>query len=214
MRPLVLPAAALVVLTLITDPRAGLSPPAALTTPPVLPQLDPEWSGWRSPPRPRDPPPAPVERVGPITDLGPGVRLPPAHVAAALDHYAVRFDPGCESVDFRRFVYVIASIESGLWGYSSRIRSPAGAVGVMQVMAATARRPGFGVRPLRDRRDYRENIRFGVEYLAALLRRYRCAMDRAAAAYNGGIGREDRGRRYAEMRRYVRWLEQRYGTGR
>jgi soluble lytic murein transglycosylase-like protein len=66
-----------------------------------------------------------------------------------------------------------------------------GATGLAQVMGPTAQDPGFGVTPLRDRLDPVENLRFGAEYLAAMLRKYDGDYSRALAAYNAGPGRVD-----------------------
>lgn len=66
-----------------------------------------------------------------------------------------------------------------------------GATGLAQVMGPTAQDPGFGVAPLRDRMDPVESLRFGAEYLAAMLRRYEGDYPRALAAYNAGFGKVD-----------------------
>lgn len=60
----------------------------------------------------------------------------------------------------------------------------------MQVMQNTARDPGFGVKPLawEDRFDPKENVRFGVEYLQAMLDKFDGDQVRALAAYNWGPG--------------------------
>lgn len=75
-----------------------------------------------------------------------------------------------------------------------RAVSPAGAAGLMQVMPATARDPGFGVRPLdwNQRFNPRENERFGRDYLGAMLNRYDGDPTRALIAYNAGPGTADR----------------------
>lgn len=69
--------------------------------------------------------------------------------------------------------------------------SPKGAQGLTQVMPATGRDPGFGVSPLRDSSP-QENVRFGRDYLTAMLRRYPGRPDLALAAYNAGPGVADR----------------------
>ena len=69
--------------------------------------------------------------------------------------------------------------------------SPVGAQGLMQIMPATAKDPGFGVSPARDG-SVAENIRVGDEYLGAMLKRYDGDMDRALAAYNWGPGNADK----------------------
>jgi hypothetical protein len=69
--------------------------------------------------------------------------------------------------------------------------SPKGAQGLTQVMPATGRDPGFGVAPLRDGSP-QENVRFGREYLTAMLKRYPGRPELALAAYNAGPGVADR----------------------
>ncbi len=69
--------------------------------------------------------------------------------------------------------------------------SPKGAVGLTQVMPATGADPGFGVSPLRDSSP-QENVRFGRDYLTAMLKRYPGRPDLALAAYNAGPGVADR----------------------
>lgn len=71
--------------------------------------------------------------------------------------------------------------------------SPKGAQGLMQVMPATARDPGFGVKPMDPTKafDPAENQRFGTEYLNAMKSRY--GDDEAAlVAYNAGPGVADK----------------------
>lgn len=72
--------------------------------------------------------------------------------------------------------------------------SPRGAAGIMQIMPATARDPGYGVRPLQgwDGVDPRtasveEQIRFGTDYLNAM-KRVHGSEELALAAYNAGPG--------------------------
>lgn len=69
--------------------------------------------------------------------------------------------------------------------------SPRGARGLTQVMPETGRDPGFGVPPLRDNSP-QENVRFGRDYLIAMLKRYPGRPDLALAAYNAGPGVADR----------------------
>jgi hypothetical protein len=68
--------------------------------------------------------------------------------------------------------------------------SPKGATGIGQVMPATARDPGYGVRPLaaEDLTNAEENLRFSAEYLGAMLREFGGDYPMALAAYNAGPG--------------------------
>ncbi len=87
--------------------------------------------------------------------------------------------------------------------------SPAGAVGLMQLMPGTARR--FGVR---DRFDPEQNLRGGARYLVWLLDHFNQDLELALAAYNAGEGSVRRhGNRvppFAETQAYVRAVQQRY----
>jgi soluble lytic murein transglycosylase-like protein len=66
-------------------------------------------------------------------------------------------------------------------GFNSRAVSKLGAVGLMQLMPATARR--FGVS---DRYDPTQNVRAGASYLKFLIDRFDHDLKLALAAYNAG----------------------------
>lgn len=79
-------------------------------------------------------------------------------------------------------------------------RSRAGAIGVMQLMPATAR--DLGVDPY----DPAANLQGGARYLRSLLDRFDGDLVKAIAAYNAGPGAVDRHQGvppYPETRRYV-----------
>jgi hypothetical protein len=70
---------------------------------------------------------------------------------------------------------------------SMLLSSPKGARGITQVMPATGRDPGYGVRPLAN--DSREEyLRFGRDYLAAMMKEFDGDTQKALAAYNAGPG--------------------------
>jgi soluble lytic murein transglycosylase-like protein len=83
-----------------------------------------------------------------------------------------------------------------------------GATGLAQIMGPTAQDPGFGVAPLRDRLDPVESLRFGAEYLAAMLRKYDGDYSRALAAYNAGPGVVDRVGGIPEFEETQNYVEQ------
>ena len=82
------------------------------------------------------------------------------------------------------FIHAVAKTESAFRPHSI---SRAGAMGIMQMMPATARE--FGVS---DPFDSEDSIRGGATYLAWLWKRYRGDKKRVAAAYNAGPGRVPR----------------------
>jgi hypothetical protein len=66
--------------------------------------------------------------------------------------------------------------------------SPKGALGIAQIMPATARNPGYGVRPIEDPTDPEEGLRFGAEYMRAMLDEFGGDYKLALSAYNAGAG--------------------------
>jgi soluble lytic murein transglycosylase-like protein len=106
-------------------------------------------------------------------------------------------------------VRAVIQVESA---FNPRAVSPKGAMGLMQLMPATAAR--FGVL---DPFNPAENIRAGVRYLRELLDRYANNEQLALAAYNAGPQAVDRhGSRippYRETQNYVKRINAIRGTG-
>ncbi len=117
----------------------------------------------------------------------PPISADPAAIAA-LDALAVR-----EALD-PQLLRSMAWAESGL---NPKARSPLGAMGVLQVMPATATR--FGAR---DLADPGEVAAAGARYLRFLLDRYQGDTARAVAAYNCGEAALEAGRPGPEAETY------------
>ena len=99
-------------------------------------------------------------------------------------------------------VHAVVVAESG---YDPQAVSPQGAVGLMQLMPATAER--FGV-PRAARTDPARNLRAGVRYLGWLLNTFHGDLELALAGYNAGEGAVQKyGNQvppYRETQQYVR----------
>jgi soluble lytic murein transglycosylase-like protein len=124
----------------------------------------------------------------PVTPMAPASR---PHFAAVIEAAAAKYDLAPELVD------TIARAESN---YRADAKSPAGAVGVMQLMPATARALGV------DPRNPEDNIYGGAAYLRSLLDRFDGRLDLALAAYNAGpesVARYSGVPPYRETRAYV-----------
>ena len=101
-------------------------------------------------------------------------------------------------------VRAVMQVESAFNPYA---RSPKGAMGLMQLMPATAQQ--FGVR---NPFNPAENVRAGVAYLRELLDRYENNEELALAAYNAGPGAVDKHGQtvppYRETQNYVAQINQ------
>lgn len=78
---------------------------------------------------------------------------------------------------------LLAAVASAESGFDKNAVSAAGAIGLMQLMPATARSLGV------DPRDPAQNLMGGAAYLRAQLDRFDGNLDLALAAYNAGPGR-------------------------
>ena len=129
---------------------------------------------------------------------------------------ALREAAAAHRIDYELLQALIAT-ESG---FDAGAVSPKGAVGLMQVMPATAQRYGVA----RDARrtvaqqltDPRTNIRAGARYLSDLMKLFPGRLELVLAAYNAGEGAVQRaGNRvpnYRETQNYVRTVMQLYAV--
>ena len=112
-------------------------------------------------------------------------------------------------------VKAIVAVESG---FDPHALSPKGAVGLMQVLPATAERYGLAAdarRTIADRlRDPGTNLRIGTRYLADLLALFGGDLTLALAAYNAGEGsvaaHDNSIPPFGETRDFVRLVQQAY----
>jgi soluble lytic murein transglycosylase-like protein len=105
-------------------------------------------------------------------------------------------------------VKAVIQVESA---YNSKALSHAGAIGLMQLMPATAMR--FGVKQIYDPE---ENIHGGVQYLKFLMDRFDNDLSLTVAAYNAGEGAVQKYGavpKYTETQNYVKRVLQLYGRG-
>ncbi len=124
--------------------------------------------------RPASPAEVKVYSVGGSTLLA--TRPVEAGYANEYDALIERF--AAESGVRSDLVRAVIQVESG---FNPRAKSPKGAMGLMQLMPATARELG-----VRNPYDPTENIQGGTRYLRSLLDRYGHDEELALAAYNAG----------------------------
>lgn len=140
---------------------------------------------------------------------------PRVAASAAASSAGEQFD-GLISGAARRFDHdasllrAIVYVESR---FNPNALSPKGAIGLMQVMPATAR--GLGVEaPEKNLFDPETNLLAGARYLRRLIDMFPGRPELAIAAYNAGEGAVIRHRRqippYPETRSYVQQVQARY----
>ncbi len=107
------------------------------------------------------------------------VAYPMGYVPVIRSHAAGSVDP-----------YLVAALIREESLYDAKALSPAGAIGLMQLMPATARRLGGKGEDLGELRDLlfdsETNIRLGSRYLGTLVQRFSGNIIHAVAAYNAG----------------------------
>lgn len=130
-------------------------------------------------------------------------------VTAVVDNVVKAIEPSVMPNDEERLISLIAQVESGNRDYDSNgnvVTSPRGAKGRMQVMDATAKNPGFGVRPAADD-SLEERARVGRDYFGAMLREFKGNVPQALAAYNAGPDAVNKAMKKAEKDEKKSWLD-------
>ena len=159
-----------------------------------------------------------VSNVAPGTNMGvasyevpaaEGIRATRFVAPEKSRSYDTLIDEHAERQGVRKdLVRAVIQVESG---FNPRAVSNKGAIGLMQLMPATARQLG-----VQNPFDPGENVRGGVAYLRQLLDRYDGDERLALAAYNAGPGAVDRNGQtvppYTETRNYVSKVKKLAGT--
>jgi soluble lytic murein transglycosylase-like protein len=125
---------------------------------------------------------------------------PAAYPTETRSRYAAQVHAAARETELEpALIHAVISAESG---YNPSARSPAGAVGLMQLMPQTAARY-----QVKDSLDPAANIRGGTRYLRDLLKMFDNDLSLALAAYNAGehavIRHGNRIPPYRETARYV-----------
>lgn len=138
-------------------------------------------------------------RMQSFFDISPRYKSVRGHLRKAADHTGVDYD----------LLKAVIAVESG---FDAQAISPKGAVGLMQLMPATAQR--FGVEASRQRSvqqqlaDPAVNVPAGARYLNHLMGLFPGRLDLVLAAYNAGEGAVRRAGQsippYQETRNYVK----------
>jgi len=156
-------------------------------------------------PRPVPVPSTSTSRLVAFFEVSPGYKVVKHHLREAAQLHNIDYD----------LLKALIATESG---FDAAAVSPKGAIGLMQVMPATAQRYGLTgdkALPLEKKlTDPRTNIRAGSRYLRYLLDLFPGNLELALAAYNAGEGAVQRaGNRipnYRETQNYVRTVLQLY----
>ncbi|MGE4243442.1 lytic transglycosylase domain-containing protein [Ramlibacter sp.] len=138
-------------------------------------------------------------------EISPSFRQVKHHLREAAAQHGVEFE----------LLQALIATESG---FDAQAVSPKGALGLMQIMPATAQRYGVSgdaKSPLQKKLfDPRTNVRTGTRYLSDLIRMFPGQLELALAAYNAGEGAVQRaGNRipnYRETQNYVKTVMQLY----
>jgi soluble lytic murein transglycosylase-like protein len=136
------------------------------------------------------------------TTASPELEVPPPGKLSAANKRSLK--PMIDGIAKQRgvdadLVHAVIAAESG---YNPKAVSPKGAIGLMQVMPATA--ADYGVASVDDLFDPKTNVDVGTRHLKRLLGKYG-SIRQAVAAYNAGEGALERNNAaiaYPETRRY------------
>jgi len=139
---------------------------------------------------------------GAAVEAGQGLEAPPPGKISGANKRTLR--PMIDGIAKRHgvdkdLVHAVIAAESG---YNPKAVSPAGAIGLMQVMPATA--ADYGVASADALFDPETNVKVGTRHLKRLISKYG-SVGHAVAAYNAGEGafEGNKAMTYPETRRYA-----------
>jgi soluble lytic murein transglycosylase-like protein len=157
-------------------------------------------------PRPVTVPTAATKLIA-FFEVSPGYKQVKHHLREASEKHGIDYE----------LLQALIATESG---FDADAVSPKGAIGLMQIIPATAERYGIKgdkATPIEKKlADPRTNIRTGARYLHDLIRMFPGRLELALAAYNAGEGAVQRaGNRvpnYRETQNYVKTVMHLYGV--
>lgn len=148
---------------------------------------------------------SPVQEVAEVSSTkakNPWDMFRESRVGFIAEKAAKKVQKAHKDIGFERVFSGLIQAESGGRHYDESgglITSPVGARGITQIMPETAKAPGYGVTPLRDDSE-EEYLRFGRDYLQAMVNRFDGDYRKAIASYNAGAGNVDKAVREANRK--------------
>jgi hypothetical protein len=120
------------------------------------------------------------------TIAGQKIEVPPAESMPVMDPKLLEAQRGVESNNTQFY-------PPGHPKAYQLVTSPAGALGIAQIMPKTAASPGFGIQPLSsaDLQNEGKQIEFQKQYMDKMFEKYK-DQDKALTAYNAGPGNVDK----------------------
>lgn len=112
---------------------------------------------------------------------------------------------------FPQVMNALFATESGNKHYNSSgglTRSPKGALGVAQIMPATAAKPGYGMKPINLQTSTAEQQKeWASEYITRIAKAHNFDVPQALAAYNAGPGATDKALAKAKAAKTSNWIQ-------
>lgn len=112
---------------------------------------------------------------------------------------------------FPQVMDALFSVESNKQHYNSSgglTRSPKGALGIAQIMPATAAKPGYGMKPINLQTTTAEQQKeWASEYITRIAKAHNFDVPQALAAYNAGAGATEKALAKAKAAKTSNWIQ-------